>query len=228
MLKSALKKWLTPSAKKNLDIVRYEIHLFAVRLSNAAWPPNRTKRHLLEQRSGIMLHWGCGSRRLDGWVNIDGWKSRATDYVHDLRTRLPLRDQSVELIFTEHVLEHIELEFATSVLNDFFRILQPGGRVRIIVPGLAECCNAFLQGDADWFRRVDAPCDTAGIGFNRIFYSHFHRHIYDFDTLEHLLRKAGFSRIVRSSHLQSIDPRLNLDTDCESRALVSLYVDAIK
>jgi predicted SAM-dependent methyltransferase len=228
MLKSSLKKWLTPSAIKNLNIVRYEIHLFAVRLSNAIWPPNRKKRRALAQRRGLLLHWGCGPRRLEGWLNIDGWKSGATDYVHDLRKTLPLRDGSVELIFTEHVLEHIELEFAKSVLHDFFRVLQPGGKVRIVVPGLVECLEAFLRSDAEWFRRVDAPCDTAGIGFNRIFYSHFHRHIYDFDTLERLLRESGFSQIVHSKHLQSVDPRLNLDTDCEARALVSLYVDAIK
>jgi len=228
MFRRLLRKRLNASGLKNVNMVRYELHLFGVRLANRIWPSAIARMRELRNRSSLLMHWGCGPRRLPGWWNVDGWKTEATDHVHDLRNRLPLNDGSVELIFTEHVLEHIEYNIAERILADFHRILTSRGRIRIIVPGLSQCCEAFMRGDAEWFSKVDTQSETAGLGFNRIFYSHFHRHIYDFETLEHLLRKVGFSEVIESSHLSSSDPRLNIDSDNEPRKLVSLYVEAVK
>ena len=225
---NSIKKLLTPSALKSLQNIRYELYLARIRLQNQVIPSNVVLRRGLGRENNVKLHWGCGSRRLDGWINIDGWQSSATDYVHDLRTELPFKNESVELIFTEHVLEHIELNIAHRVLVDFFRIMEPGGRLRIVVPGLRQCCDAYSKGSLEWFHKVDDVVDSVGHGFNRIFYNHFHRYIYDFETLAIVLKKAGFKKVFESAHMASVDERLRLDTDHESRRLVSLYVEAVK
>lgn len=213
---------------KSIQYVRYEIHLAKVRLANRVLPSSFSARRRFHKMENIWLHWGCGPKKLPNWVNIDGWKTDATDYVHDLRAKLPFHDETVELIFTEHVLEHVEFDIARQVLADFYRIMKPGGRIRIVVPGLEECIRAFSQGETGWFAKVDEPCVTVGVGFNRIFYSHFHRFIYDYSTLATVLKEAGFSAVEQSSHLACSDERLNLDGNSESRRLVSLYVDAVK
>ena len=227
-VRDAIKKRLTPSALKSLQNISYEFHLARVRLSNRVNPSKIATRRRLRREDNIKLHWGCGPRHLDGWVNIDGWPTRATDYVHDLRNTLPLQDETVELIFTEHVMEHIEFNIAQRVLADFFRVMKPKGRLRIVVPGLQQCCRAYIEGKKEWFQLVDEPCISAGQGFNRIFYSHFHRFIYDYETLAVILKEAGFSTVNECSHLASVDERLRLDADHESRRLVSLYVEAVK
>lgn len=227
-LMQALKKRMSPSTQKSINNLRYVAHLAQVRLSNRILPHRTRLRRELGAMNQVQLHWGCGPRRLEGWVNLDGWSSEATDYVHDLRTKLPFADGSVTRIFTEHVLEHLEFDVAQEVLKDFFRVLKPTGRIRIIVPDLEKCCVAFMNRDRDWFSKVDAVRPTAGDGFNQIFYSHFHRYIYDFETLAFALRNAGFSTVTLSSHQQSSDVHLNLDNDSEARQLVSLYVEAVR
>lgn len=224
----SLKSCISPSTLKSINELRFLVHLAQQRLANRIFPWRIGARRKLQQMNDVRLHWGCGQRRLDGWVNIDGWRTDATDYVHDLRVKLPFFDQSVELIFSEHVLEHVEFDVAEKVLTDFFRIMKPGGRVRLIVPDLEKCCRAYLNIDKTWFTKIDAERLTAGDGLNQIFYSHFHRYIYDYETLALVLRRAGFSSITQSTHRGSVDGRLNLDNDSESRSLVSLYVEAEK
>lgn len=217
-----------PSYKRLFQHVRSEAHLLSVRLANQMDLRKQRQLRSLEHQKDIKLHWGCGSRKLNGWINVDGWASTATDYVLDLRQRLPLQDESVAYIFTEHVLEHFHFEEGQEILQDFFRVLQPGGVVRIVVPDLELCCKAFLKGDKEWFGIVDAPAYSAGFGFNSIFYHHFHKYIHDFETLASLLQQAGFRHVVRSQFQESQYPDLRVDTDLVSRKLVSLYVDAQK
>ena len=50
------------------------------------------------------LHLGCGSKIFEGWINID--MNPKGDFTLDLREGLPFADNSVELIYTEHSLEH--------------------------------------------------------------------------------------------------------------------------
>lgn len=225
---ATVKGRLLPSTIKFMNEVRYQGHLAKQRVANSLLPWRVSARRRLGKMDDVRLHWGCGPRRIDGWVNIDGWRTEATDYVHDLRTNLPFADESVALIFSEHVLEHVESDVAERVLADFFRVLKNGGRLRLIVPDLAKCCRAYMDHDREWFSKVDADSLTVGDGFNKIFYSHFHRYIYDAETLMLLLRRAGFSEVSPSTHLASIDERLNLDNNSESRILVSLYVEAKK
>lgn len=223
-----LKSSLLPSTLKFVNDLRYQSHLAQQRLANRLFPWRVLARRNLGKMDNVRLHWGCGQRRIEGWVNIDGWRTGATDYVHDLRTKLPFSDLSVELIFSEHVLEHVDIDVAEKVLADFFRVMKHGGRARLIVPDLEKCCRAYLDHDKEWFSKVDADSPTAGDGLNKIFYSHFHRYIYDSETLTLMLRKAGFTDVTPSAHLASVDERLNLDNDSESRSLVSLYVEVQK
>jgi len=62
---------------------------------------------------------------------------------------------------------------------------------------------------------------------NHVFHQwHEHRWAYDYESLLHRLRIAGFSRAERSDFGRSIDPRLACDRPVH--APYSLYVDAIK
>jgi predicted SAM-dependent methyltransferase len=63
----------------------------------------------------------------------------------DLRCELPLADNTTRLIFTEHVLEHLDYDRDLAfVMSEFYRVLKPGGAVRIIVPDLEKYCRAYV------------------------------------------------------------------------------------
>ena len=67
-------------------------------------------RRLVAQGRPVKLHLGCGGTYLRGWINIDTTLPRGRrDLRWDLRRGLPLPDGVVESIFTEHLLEHLDL-----------------------------------------------------------------------------------------------------------------------
>ncbi len=178
------------------------------------------------QRREISLHFGCGPRILPGWVNIDGWASPGIDFTTDLRQPLPFGDGSCRLIFTEHVFEHIDVEYRLPVLREFFRILRPGGILRIVVPDCEQFVSAYLRNDAAWFQASLGSSASGAEGLNRVFTMHTHRVIDDWDSLSAALREVGFFRVHRSSLNNSTTPELRIDNDEPARALCSLYVEA--
>lgn len=98
-----------------------------------------------EWKRPLKLHLGCGETRLEGYVNIDLKRTKATDMTHDVR-HLPFMDESVELIESYHVIEHIPRYDVLPMLRDWHRMLIPGGRVIIECPDLDGACKGYLEG----------------------------------------------------------------------------------
>lgn len=197
-------------------------------LKNIVAPGRRKGLSELRSRTDVKLHWGCGAKHHDGWVNVDGWSSAATDCVVDMRKKLPLGDGSTKLIFTEHVMEHFYHEDVRQILADFYRILQPGGVARIIVPSLSIFCQRYQERAPDFMREFWPNCANDGEILNYVFYGHFHRTIFDFEMLRHDLSQVGFSDVRNAQFRDSDIDALNLDTDHPSRLICSLYVEARK
>lgn len=206
--------------------VRTEAHLARVRLRRRVSPSMRAKERALKQMQGVKLHFGCGPRLLPGWVNIDGWSFPGIDFTTDLRQPLPFGDSTCRLIFTEHVFEHIDADFRLPVLREFFRVLQPEGTLRIVVPDCEQFVDAYARHDVAWFQAgLGWPTGGAG-GLNKIFTMHTHRVIDDCESLSATLRESGFSRVERSSPNASAIPELRIDSELPNRTQCSLYVEA--
>ena len=69
----------------------------------------------------MKLHLGCGSRHLEGFINVD-INSEAADIHFDIRS-LPFKDGSVDEIYACHVLEHFGRNEFKAVLNEWVRVL---------------------------------------------------------------------------------------------------------
>jgi hypothetical protein len=100
--------------------------------------------------SGIKLHLGCGGIYLDGYRNIDlpveehGVQNaiRPDEYA-DIRT-LEFAPESVSEIRLHHVFEHFERPTALRLLIDWYRWLEPGGKLVVETPDFVRCARRLL------------------------------------------------------------------------------------
>jgi hypothetical protein len=123
------------------------------------------------------LNIGGGNWYLPRWQNIDLYaNSIYVDCKMDLRsrTRIPLGDDSVRLVFTSHFLEHISDEECMFLLSECHRLLRQGGTIRISVPDMEKAFNAYFAGDHAFFDKGGTRCvgDTLERKFVNFFSSY--------------------------------------------------------
>lgn len=82
----------------------------------------------------LKLNLGCGYRKVEGFVNIDNRAECAPDLLHDLTDGLPYDDNSVEYVLATDVLEHLPFPFSIEIVEEVWRVLQPGGTFEFVVP----------------------------------------------------------------------------------------------
>jgi SAM-dependent methyltransferase len=190
------------------------------------------------------LQIGSSIHVLDGWFNVDIFPVYAGQYYMDATERFPFPDASFELIFTEHMIEHVEYLQAFDMLKECWRVMRPGGTIRIGTPDLEFIAGLYSpDGSARqeqykaaviqrW--RLDSGSREIGIVVNNI-YNFDHRFIYDRRTLSELLYRAGFTKAQVREVGKSPIPEFNgievhcLDTSPDDYvALETLVVEATK
>jgi predicted SAM-dependent methyltransferase len=185
------------------------------------------KKKRIQHKS--LLNIGCGPFPKEEFINLDYNWNPDIDICWDIADKpYPFPDNSLEGIFTEHCLEHIPYDKCIENLKEFHRILKPGGTLRIIVPDGQIYFDLYQQKKTD--KSVTLPYgdneETPAISINRIFRSHGHLFIYDFETFSLNLQKVGFKNIIKESLQHGRDKRLLIDQS--SRSVESLYVEATR
>lgn len=214
--------------------LRFEAKCWLCRVKNRLSPAyHRTVRRLRAEKA-LSLNVGSGGRGLPGWLNTDA-VGHPTDqtFVCDVRRGIPLSDGSVARIFAEHVIEHLNFkQELPAVLREFHRIMEPGARLRIVVPDGRRFAEAYVRGDrAQWaalgLDPLPGDMPTPMAMLNHVFRQGGEHHFaYDYETLEWALNKAGFAQLTKSAFGKSADPLLAIDR--EEHSPYSLYVEAVK
>lgn len=183
------------------------------------------------QRHGFVgLHLGCGTVRLDGFLGLDIDKATGCDVCVDLALGLPgFPDESVDLIHSEHLWEHLDEGPAAQLTRDCLRVLRPGARMRIATPDLDYLAQKYLW---DWREQAwlyNEPwrgmVKTRGQMLNRAMRDWGHVFIFNEEDLTNLLRGAGFEGIKRYEFGVSADRRL---WNREIRADSTLIMEATR
>src|SRR4051812_18166835 len=92
------------------------------------------------------VHVGCGPKaHLKGWWNTDLRSFPGVDQALDATQPWPWRDQLTH-VYSEHFLEHLELEQAVAFLVHAGNALKPGGRIRLSTPNLVWVMGCFMLG----------------------------------------------------------------------------------
>lgn len=154
----------------------------------------------------LKLHLGCGPHIKDGWRNYDLNPGKGGTVV-DLRGYLPDSPNSVDFIFTEHFIEHISRADAVRLFTECFRVLKPGGVIRIITPDLFVLLDDYMHDKIDRWKEVwtpDSPCRMVNEGMREW----GHTFLYDHVELRKVLREAGFNSVDSRMHQNSLFPAL--------------------
>ena len=98
----------------------------------------------------------------EDWVNLDLVAHLPGVIAHDIRTGLPFPDNSFSAVYHSHVLEHLRRSSAPALLRECYRVLAPGGILRVAVPDLEAIARLYLKnlegavaGDAEAARRYE-------------------------------------------------------------------------
>jgi len=175
------------------------------------------------ESSSLSLHIGAGEFSLDGWINIDVFPAQLS---LNVLWGLPFVRDSVRRIFLSHMFEHLFYPSeAKGFLQELFRVLEPGGVVRIIVPDTAKAIHAYVENDETYFRSRKSTLDWwpegrthledflaySGAGPHPAHFFEAHKYGYDFETLKRALTEVGFTAVIESEYMASELPELRID-----------------
>lgn len=183
----------------------------------------------IPQSQPYKLNIGCGKSTKKDWINID--LRPPAEVTLDVRRGLPFPDNSCDIIYSEHFLEHLAYpNESVPFLRECLRVLRKGGTMHVGVPDsryVVESCiqrpisPEFLEKAEKHNWGYPEYCVT---GFDYINY-HFrlkgeHKFAYDFETLRAHVEKVGFVNVMKRDFDDAMDS--------VSRAEGTLYVIAEK
>jgi predicted SAM-dependent methyltransferase len=195
------------------------------RVEDARFTAGRLGRHrriaaYLRDHDVRKLQLGAGVNVYSGWLNTDisDFKRKNEVVFLDARKPFPLPDDSFDVVFSEHMIEHMTYGDGQRCLRECHRVLRLGGRIRIATPSLDRLLPLYESDLSDLEQRYirwsidsfvpDADEYLPGFVLNNMFRNFEHQFLYDRRTLRHALERAGFVDIEERPVGQSDDERL--------------------
>lgn len=141
----------------------------------------------------ICLNLGSARKKIYGFINVDICPDVSPDVVDDCISLTKFEPNSVDLIYTSHMLEHFIREDAKKALNRWYELLKSDGILRISVPDFEQLARHYMfYRDIKWISRFlnGAQKDPRDI----------HMILYDETSLKEVLEQAGFKDVKRYDH----------------------------
>jgi SAM-dependent methyltransferase len=195
---------------------------------------------------GPWINLGSGPDNPSGWINLDGsWQARLSGRPwltrlavrltgkqeigkwprgvvwRDLGKGLGYDPESLAVVYSSHLLEHLHRDEALRLLREIYRALRPGGLCRVVVPDAAAIVGWYLEhralppgerleSSSDLLMKMlllrpAAAAQGAGLlaWYRRLTDLDHHKWMYDGEGLLALLAEAGFTRRALRGFLDS-------------------------
>lgn len=213
------------------------------------------------QTRRVRVNVGCGSSPTPGWVNLDNSptlrlrgfprltyvmrRARLLDAtrVEFLRiarvagvrsasaSKLPFENDSVDVVYSSHMLEHLDRREARRFIDEALRVLGPGCVLRLVVPDLLKLAQRYIEdGDADAFIERTMLASNVGASWRGrlkrvLIGDRHHLWMYDAGSLKRMLEEQGFVEVVELPAGETrIDDPAGLDL--AERSEESVYLEA--
>lgn len=148
-------------------------------------------------------------------------------------SRIPHPDATVDVIYSSHMIEHLDRREARQFLSECRRVLKPGGVLRIVVPDLRVTVNDYVaKGNADIFLdhlqlALDKPHGLKRRLRHLLVGDRNHHWLYDKKSISRLLTANGFDEVevLQPGQTRMAEPgELNL----AERVGESVFVEALR
>lgn len=167
----------------------------------------------------MRLNIGAGGTKKDGFVSVDAFNNKA-DIIKPA-DNTGFGEESIDEIFSSHMLEHIDRSELIPTLKHWHKILKKGSRVVVLVPNaelyLIEWIEAANRGDykhlQEWGTRWIMGWEGKGVGM-------YHTNLFHPKTLELAFVEAGFDIVnanvipTRVKNTDHFEYRKNGDIEC--------------
>jgi predicted SAM-dependent methyltransferase len=204
----------------------------------------------------MYLNLGCGFNTPKQWINVDYalgariakrplllYLSKKLNLVagdwsrdiliHDLSTELPFESDSSQCVYLSHTLEHFDISSGRTLLRECFRVLSPGGSLRVVVPDLDYFLLAYQSQQVtaiDLLPQLMGNVQSNARGLRRIaecFFSFPHKVSFNREELRKELASAGFKEIEDCDPLVSRNPKF-LELESIESTKKSIVIEATK
>lgn len=212
-----------------------------------------------QTEGGVCLNYGAGWTAPDDWLNLDAspvvvyerlpligrlYSKNAERFpanvqYGDIVKGLKLEDDSVDIAYSSHVLEHLAREDAEKALRETYRVLRPNGVFRIVVPDLEAQTRNYLAAlergvvDANdrFMRKIVLGQEQRSRRLWAILRAMLsnasHQWMWDEPALKAALTRHGFVDVRRAAFGDSADPRFRSVED-EDRFVEAVALEARK
>lgn len=215
----------------------------------------------------IKLNLGCGACQPEGWVNTDSslnaflqrmpiigksvskiFKSRVYEVNRavymDVSKKWKYQSGSVDVVYASHLFEHLAQWQTEIFLKEAFRVLKPGGTIRIVVPDLYRQAKIYIErfenghenpsGEFMWSINMHrenmygTPSALRKLVYEWQGYPHQHKFMYDEKSLGTKLCGHGFNDVIPASYGNSKYIKSIKDVEGDREQYYSVYLEGVK
>ncbi|NDW17546.1 class I SAM-dependent methyltransferase [Dysgonomonas sp. 216] len=191
------------------DRVLQKLHLsFFLKIKNNYKTSKNIRKNKTKDKRFLEI--GPGLERLPDFETLNIIDGEDVDYIHNIFKPFPFEDNSFDLIYASHVLEHVPWFLQADVFKELYRILKPAGQLEVWVPDGWKVISSVYEFEINginnidkdgWYRFNDEKdvvtwangrIFTYGDGSDDIYHPNWHRTLYTPKFLTNLFKKAGF------------------------------------
>jgi predicted SAM-dependent methyltransferase len=217
----------------------------------------------------IKLNLACGEIRPEGWINTDSslnaniqrvpilgnlvsklFKTRKYDIGNlkymNLNKKWAYQDNTVDVVYSSHLFEHLSLDAAKLYLKEAYRTLKPCGVLRIVVPDMYQICKKYInEYETDSYKSQSTEFVMWAINMHREGqysnqsllrklilewqgYPHQHKFMYDPKSLTTVVESNHFKDILLLEYGQSAYIQDIKDVEGNKESYLSVYLEAKK
>jgi predicted SAM-dependent methyltransferase len=164
------------------------LRFLAFRFRRATWGFRR--RPFPQSSDGqLLIHIGSGPLVDPRFVNIDIQPYPSVHILGD-GARLDFPDNSIDLIYASHTIEHFSHREIQSILSEWHRVLKPGGRLFLSVPDFEKLAKMYTEAGIAFREAQVFIMGSQGNPFD------FHKSLFDRRFLTDVLADTGFDRLT--------------------------------
>lgn len=136
----------------------------------------------------MKLNLGCFNKKLPGFINVDIRQDVNPDIIDNAFTLEKFANNSVDLIYASHILEHLNYQECITALNRWREVLKNGGILRIAVPNMEAVF-------AHYFYHKNLKLLLHTIYGSQKHDFDFHKNGFDFELLKETLESQGYHKV---------------------------------